>query len=915
MSHKNHRPLIEALEPRQMFAVSPIDPNLVGWYKLDEGAGSTTADASGVGNNGALANGPAWVAGHSGNALQFDPAATSRVSVADNSTLDITGPLTITAWVKTSLKDSQNIVHKGRYGSTDGYELGLSSNGHAFFRLNQKTSGDTYRVDSTSSYPTNNTWIYLSATFDGGAIKLYVNGAVQASKAAPISIINNSTALAIGSQDDGYRSIKGAVDDVRIYNRALSASEITALFQGTVTPPGNVAPAVNAGVDQTITLPTNVANLAGTVTDDGLPNPPASVSKLWSIVSAPSGGTVIFGTPTAASTTATFNIAGDYTLRLTANDGLLAATDDVIVHVLPAGQPGTKPSAPTSLVGKALSGSDVSLTWTDTASNETSFEVQRSASNTFSNPTTIAINAADVSAYTVTGLTKTTWYYFRVRAINSAGASAYTKSVKIKTLATVTPPTNAAPAVNAGPDQTLNLSAGVATLAGSATDDGLPNPPAKLTTAWSLVTAPAGGTITFGNAAVLNTTAEFNITGDYTLRLTASDGSLTKTDEIVLHVVADVNPLDAALDHALTFAQSQLNQTMTDLANNTSKFVNRTDHTTGKWNVVTASDWTSGFLAGSMWQLYNATGDSYWSGKAAGWTTPIAGQATAQTEDLYFRIMTTFLPLYQQTGNAAYKQVLLDAAASKNTQWNETIGAFETTWRKSSSGNPAANFGVLMDQTTDMILMLWAAQQTGNQTYYDRAIRHTRNVIAHLIRPDGSTYQFGYFDKATGNFVDGETSQGYANESTWSRGQAWGIYSLTTIARMTGLSDILAGAQKVANWYTSHLPADSVPFWDFDDPAKNLRDSSAAAIAASALLDLSTLVSSSTDKATYLTAATNALTSLSSTAYLAEGTNSHGILLHATGNHPNAPVGDDVSLIFGDYFFLEAINRYKALGL
>src|SRR5262249_13282777 len=146
------------------------------------------------------------------------------------------------------------------------------------------------------------------------------------------------------------------------------------------------------------------------------------------------------------------------------------------------------------------------------------------------------------------------------------------------------------------------------------------------------------------------------------------------------------------------------------------------------------------------------------------------------------------------------------------------VGAYTTTWRKSTSGNPLANFGVLMDQTTDMHLMLWASQQSGNTTYFDRAVRHVRNVIAHMVRADGSTYQWGYWDTASGNFVDGETYQGFANESAWSRGQAWAIYSFSAIARDTGLSDVLSAAQKVADYFIAHLPADSVPYWDFNSP-------------------------------------------------------------------------------------------------
>jgi unsaturated chondroitin disaccharide hydrolase len=377
-----------------------------------------------------------------------------------------------------------------------------------------------------------------------------------------------------------------------------------------------------------------------------------------------------------------------------------------------------------------------------------------------------------------------------------------------------------------------------------------------------------------------------------------------------------IQDLGTTLDHDLTFASSQLKQTMADLNNSTSTYVNRTD-ASGKWKTVTASDWTSGFLPGAMWQLYDATRDSFWSGKAQAWTLPIGGQ-TSQEGDLAFRFMTTFNPLYDLTGDPSYRQTLLNAAASKNKMWNETAGVFETTWHKSTSGDPRANLGVIMDQTTDMELLIWAARQTNDQTLLDRVARHVRNVMQYMVRPDGGTYGWGYFDRNTGDFIDGETYQGYSNESTWSRGQAWAIYSFTTIAKELGLNDVLAAAKKVSDYFIVHLPSDYVPYWDFNDPAipNTYRDSSAAAIAASGFVQLSQLVTDPTASAKYKQAAENILTSLSSTSYLAEGTAFHGILLHGAQNVPNDPnkYGNDVSLIFGDYYFLQAINRYRALG-
>ena len=192
--------------------------------------------------------------------------------------------------------------------------------------------------------------------------------------------------------------------------------------------PVNQPPVVNAGPDQTITLPAT-ASLSGTATDDGLPNPPATLTTTWSKVSGP--GTVTFGNASARATTATFSLAGSYTLRLTASDSALSTSDDIV----------------------------------------------------------ITVNAV----------------------------------------------VNQPPVVNAGPDQTITLPA-TASLSGTATDDGLPNPPATVTTTWSKVSGP--GTVTFGNASARATTATFSAAGSYTLRLTANDSALSSTDDIVITVNA-----------------------------------------------------------------------------------------------------------------------------------------------------------------------------------------------------------------------------------------------------------------------------------------------------------------------------------------------------------------------------------------
>jgi unsaturated chondroitin disaccharide hydrolase len=170
------------------------------------------------------------------------------------------------------------------------------------------------------------------------------------------------------------------------------------------------------------------------------------------------------------------------------------------------------------------------------------------------------------------------------------------------------------------------------------------------------------------------------------------------------------------------------------------------------------------------------------------------------------------------------------------------------------------------------------------------------------------------FDPDDGTILSRETVQGFADESTWARGQAWGLHGFTITYRETGELRFLATAQALADWFIGHLPADSVPYWDFDAPdiPDEPRDSSAAAIAASGLLELSQLATDPADREIYLGAAQSILASLMSGEYLSDGEESSGILLHSTGNKPESSQVD-VSLIYGDYYFTEALIRYLAV--
>src|SRR2546421_1019151 len=260
----------------------------------------------------------------------------------------------------------------------------------------------------------------------------------------------------------------------------------------------------------------------------------------------------------------------------------------------------------------------------------------------------------------------------------------------------------------------------------------------------------------------------------------------------------------------------------------------------------------------------------------------------------------------------SFRQVALTAAGSLATRYSSIVGATRS-WNNTSSDSPT-DFKVIVDNMMNLELLFWASKHGGDPGLATKALQHALTTAREHVRPDGSTYHLVVFDSGTGAVKRKQTVQGYSNSSTWSRGQAWGLYGFTMAYRETRDSRMLATARQVADYYIAHLPADKVPYWDFQAPGipNEPRDSSAAAIAASGLLELSQLDPDGARSRQYLDVARATLASLSSPAYLAEGTASRSILMHGTANKP---AGDyDRGLIYGDYFFLEALLRYRALA-
>ncbi len=362
--------------------------------------------------------------------------------------------------------------------------------------------------------------------------------------------------------------------------------------------------------------------------------------------------------------------------------------------------------------------------------------------------------------------------------------------------------------------------------------------------------------------------------------------------------------LDALVPAALSRAWQQLSVNPPDYPIYTEPW--------GDWATAGAWYWSSGFWPGELWLAAELTGDAAWPTQAKPWTNGVESQKNdTTTHDVGYKIFPPFENGYRLTGDGTYRDTILTAAESITQRYSSVVGCI-----KSFEPSPAhaGQFPVEIDNMPTLEILFWAARNGGLAAWRDMAVSHAqRTAEAFLHSYNDGTYHVVWFDPANGAILEQGTLQGFSSTSTWARGQAWGIYGYTMCYRETGDSAFLATARRLADYYLSRLPADLVPPWDFDTGDPNApKDTSSAAIVASALLDLSRLVPDTVDSQRYWDAACNMLISLCSSTYLSDGTDSQGILLHGTYNYVTG-TGVDASMIWGDYYFLQAIDRYQYL--
>ncbi len=317
-------------------------------------------------------------------------------------------------------------------------------------------------------------------------------------------------------------------------------------------------------------------------------------------------------------------------------------------------------------------------------------------------------------------------------------------------------------------------------------------------------------------------------------------------------------------------------------------------------------DWTEGFWPGICWMYFQYSGDTLWENAAIrSQNRFIKHRFDTSTHDLGFIFNNSFGKAYRITGEEKYKTILIDAANSLVTKYNPIIGC-----TKSWDWAPDRwQFPVIIDNMMNLELLFEVSQITKDSMYREIAIHHANTTLKNHFRPDFSCFHVVDYDTLTGWVIGKQTHQGFSDNSAWARGQSWGLYGFTLCFRYTRDSVYLIQAQHIADYIISQLPDDGIPPWDYfaSHHLKKIKDASAAAILASALIELEEY----TQNKQYLAVAIKIMNTLSSKKYLVRpGHNYYFAMKHSVGSFPeNSEV--DVPIIYGEYYFIEALLRLQ----
>ena len=391
-----------------------------------------------------------------------------------------------------------------------------------------------------------------------------------------------------------------------------------------------------------------------------------------------------------------------------------------------------------------------------------------------------------------------------------------------------------------------------------------------------------------------------------------------------VQTAAQVPTLD--VDKQLQYCHKQVKRALTELQQKDGSYdytmeprnILKGDKQKG-WNCrkVTPEEWCDGFWPGILWMDYQNTKDEAVRKAAEGYTESLKGIAyrPCYDHDIGFLMFCSYGKGYEVNHSQAYKNVILASADSLATLFNPIVGTILSWPREVKPRNWPHN--TIMDNMMNLDMMFWAAKNGGNKLLYDLAVTHAKTTMQNHFRPDGSCYHVAVYDTISGDFVKGVTHQGYSDDSMWSRGQSWAIYGYTMVYRYTRNRMFLNFAQKVTDIYIKRLKEtsdDFIPLWDMDDSRGTMgapKDVSAACVVADALLELQQYVGGEKGEE-YKQFALQTLVQLSTSKYQS-GKKNVAFLMHSTGHHP-AGSEIDASIIYADYYYLEALNRVKNIS-
>ncbi len=376
-----------------------------------------------------------------------------------------------------------------------------------------------------------------------------------------------------------------------------------------------------------------------------------------------------------------------------------------------------------------------------------------------------------------------------------------------------------------------------------------------------------------------------------------------------------VNELSLDVDKNLAYCDNQVQRTLSEISGQNGIPRNIMANET-HWNMrpVTIQEWTVGFWPGILWYNYENTRRNEDLDAAVRYTEMLdtLTRQPAYDHDIGFQIFCSYGNAYRLTGNERYKDAILRAADMLVSLFNPKVGTILSWPREVEPNNWPHN--TIMDNMINLELLYWAAKNGGGDYLAEIATKHAETTMKHHFREDGGCYHVAVYDTITGNFIKGVTHQGYGDSTLWARGQSWAIYGYTMVYRETHDKRFLRFAEKVTDLYLSRLPkGEYVPYWDFDDPAipDAPKDASAAAVVASALLELSQLEDNEEKAMEYKRFAIAGLAELSTDQYQSRDAKP-SFLLHSTGHWP-AKSEIDASINYADYYYIEALTRYKKM--